>query len=599
MTRKPLALLAALSIAACGGGAGTSGQQAGDDGGGPAGDDGGTVTHPDAAPEGGGGPGTDGGTGPGRDAGADGSVPVPESACPLPTASDPVVGQQLPKVSVDTSWPKLGGKTIAVHAGGDLQAAINSAQPGDTISLDAGASFTGPFHLSAKTGTGWIVIESSAVASLPALGGRVGPTDVKSMATILVPDAGNAFVTDPDAQGYRIVGLEIAPANASTTGIYDMVLAGDPNQTSLDHVAHDLIFDRVYLHGTPTASIKRGIQMAGASVAVIGSWISDIHVVGQDSQAIGGFNGPGPYRIENNYLEASTENVLFGGADPTVPNLVPSDIEIIGNHFYKPLTWKSDDPSYAGTAWAVKNLLELKNAQRVLVACNVIENNWTMGQVGFAVLFTPRNQSGTAPWCDVTDVTFVHNVVRHSASAVNVLGTDNDNPSGTLQRVLVSDNVFYDIDGTKWDGAGMFLEVGAGAQALKVDHNTVLHTGNVISAYGTPETGFVFTNNVMPHNAYGVIGDSHAPGNDSIQTFVPSATFQRNAIVALPSGMTSASYPPDNLFPAAMTDVQFVNMASDDYRLQPTSPLHDQATDGTDIGANVTLIDKATAGVAQ
>ena len=35
---------------------------------------------------------------------------------------------------------------IAVAAGGDLQSAIDRAAPGDTITLDAGATFVGQFH---------------------------------------------------------------------------------------------------------------------------------------------------------------------------------------------------------------------------------------------------------------------------------------------------------------------------------------------------------------------------------------------------------------------------------------------------------------------
>ena len=52
---------------------------------------------------------------------------------------------------------------------------------------------------------------------------------------------------------------------------------------------------------------------------MLNSWISDCKAVGQDTQALGGYNGPGNYLIENNYLEAATENVLFGGADPPIP----------------------------------------------------------------------------------------------------------------------------------------------------------------------------------------------------------------------------------------------------------------------------------------
>jgi hypothetical protein len=59
--------------------------------------------------------------------------------------------------------------------------------------------------------------------------------------------------------------------------------------------------------------------------------------VGEDAQALVGTNGPGPFTIINNYLEGSTENVLFGGAAPMIPNIIPSDIEFRYNHVAKPL----------------------------------------------------------------------------------------------------------------------------------------------------------------------------------------------------------------------------------------------------------------------
>src|SRR5437867_7115559 len=75
----------------------------------------------------------------------------------------------LPQASVDTTYPSMAGSTISVPAGGNLQAAINNAQPGDTIKLEAGATFTGNFTLPVKNGTGWIVIRTSASdSSLPA-----------------------------------------------------------------------------------------------------------------------------------------------------------------------------------------------------------------------------------------------------------------------------------------------------------------------------------------------------------------------------------------------------------------------------------------------
>src|SRR5205823_11244133 len=92
-----------------------------------------------------------------------------------------------------------------------------------------------------------------------------------------------------------------------------------------DTLPHHIIVDRCYLHGDPRRGTRRGIALNSRDSAVINSYLSDFKEAGADSQAIVGWNGPGPFRITNNYLEASGENVMFGGADPASDGLVPSD----------------------------------------------------------------------------------------------------------------------------------------------------------------------------------------------------------------------------------------------------------------------------------
>jgi hypothetical protein len=121
-----------------------------------------------------------------------------------------------------------------------------------------------------------------------------------------------------------------------------------------------------------------------------------------------------------------------------IANLVPADLEIRRNHFFKPRSWRIGDPSYAGVPWSVKNLFELKNAQRVLIDGNVFENNWLHSQNGFAILFTVANQDGGAPWTTVSDITFSNNLVRHAGGGVNVLGRDYRHGSVQLQRLQIN-----------------------------------------------------------------------------------------------------------------------------------------------------------------
>jgi hypothetical protein len=506
-------------------------------------------------------------------------VPNVGPACAA-ISPDSDIHQALPATYLDTTFTAPTGHTVNVHAGDDLQAAINAAKPGDQLLLDAGATFTGPFVLPEKTGgDDWIVIRTAtADADFVAPGTRVGPGDAPKMAKIVTGQATNAFSTQGVAHHYRLIGLEVTPVDEGTL-IYDLIQLGDPTNTDPNGFAHDLILDRMYIHGFAQSSMKRGVQLSSASTAVIDSYIADCHVVGQDAQAIGGWAGPGPYKIVDDYLEGSGENVLFGGADPAVTNLVPSDIQFELNHVKKPLSWNASDPSYGGTHWSVKNSFELKNARRVLAQCNLFENNWADAQAGIAIVFTPRNSTGIAPWSTVEDVTFVRNHVLNVTAGVNFLGTDDLNPSQRMQHVLVANNIFEGMTGLGYQLLGPAW--------VKIDHNTMFQGANVISADSGPTDHFFFTNNINPHNDYGIIGSDHGVGNDSIMAFFPGGVVTADVF----AGGSAASYPTGNFFPATLDDVGFVDRASGDYRLAPTSKYAGKGTDGRDLGADVAKLD--------
>ncbi|MGH9769655.1 MAG: hypothetical protein ACREAB_19695 [Blastocatellia bacterium] len=498
---------------------------------------------------------------------------------------------ELPRVFINTSYTPPAGRTIAVPAGGDFQAAINQAKPGDVITLQAGATYTGNFTLPAKAGNNWIIIRTSAPdSSLPPPGARITPAYASALPKVVTPNSHAALEAASGAHHYRLIGLEFAMA----TGVrhtYSLVTLGD-QQTSLAQLPHDLILDRLYIHGRPSVALRRGITLNSASTAVINSYISDCHEDGADSQAIGGWNGAGPFKIVNNYLEGAGENFMLGGADPAIPNLVPSDIEFRRNHCFKPLSWRIGDPSYAGTPWSVKNLFELKNAQRVLVDGNIFENNWGMAQVGFAILFTVRNQDGKAPWSVVQDVTFTNNIVCHAASGFNMHGSDDNHPSIASRRFRIANNLLEDIDGKRWSGAGMAFQINHGPHDLTIEHNTVFHTGIVVSVGIKPNQNLIFRNNLFPHNEYGVKGDGEGTGNTTINTYFPDSVFRKNVMV----GGASANYPPDNFFPPSFGQVVFVDRAAGNYRLGPASPYKNAGTDRKDIGCDLNALDAAISG---
>jgi len=216
----------------------------------------------------------------------------------------------------------------------------------------------------------------------------------------------------------------------------------------------------------------------------------------------------------------------------------------------------------------------------VLVEENIFENCWADGQTGWAILFTVRNQTGSTPWATVEDVTYRRNVLINAAGAVNILGNDNDASSQPMRRILITDNLHYDIyDST----AGMF-SIQRGVIDLHIEHNTSIGAGGIIVASGgNPNTRFRFKNNIALHNQYGIYGDGTGSGNDTISTYFPSSSVLKNVIPMIAEDI-SAQYPANNYYPTAIATVDFVNYAGKDYRLKSTSPYIAAATDGGPIG---------------
>jgi len=464
------------------------------------------------------------------------------------------------------------GSTIDVPAGGDLQAAIDTAQPGDTIVLAAGAVYRGSFMLPNKSGSSFITIRSSAPAStVPADGVRVAPVNAPQLAKVQGGVAGMAaFITEPGAHHYRLQLLEIVSTYAENQ-IVEIGGFGTAQDT-LAEVPHDIVIDRCYIHGDPVNGAKRGILLNAAASSVINSYISDIKSAVSDSQAIGVSNGPGPLTITNNYLEATGENIMIGGSDPSIPNLVPSDVTITGNTVRKQPGWRNQ-------GWIIKNLIELKNAQRVVIDNNLIEYCWQQSQLGYAFMITPVNQDGTATWTVVQHVKITNNVVRHVASAANVLGLA-WNTSRVTNDIVFRNNLFLDVSKANWGGAGVML-TSSGGQGVVFDHNTLFTDGtSVVFADNPPDTGFVFTNNIVPDNAWAIMGSGASPGNGTLAIYFPGAVVKANVFIKGSAG----TYPAGNYFPATVDDVGFVSIAGGDYRLSSSSPYANAATDGGAIG---------------
>jgi len=487
-----------------------------------------------------------------------------------------------------TTLPAAQATNWYVQSGQQLQPIIDTALPGDTITLQAGATFTGNFILPEKTGSSWITIRSSMMSSLPPSGTRINPSYVPFMAKLMslnTSPALPALAAAAGAHNYRIIGLELASPPGVTN--INVVQLGTGKETSIADLPSYIILDRLYIHGDPVSGALRGVLANSRYTNIVNCYISDIKHLWADSQAVEGWNGPGPFQIINNYLEASGENIMFGGGRTSIANMVPTNIVIKNNHLFKPLSWKKDDPTYAGTPWVVKNSFELKNAKYVTFDGNVVENCWPMAQAGFAVQLTVRTEHGTMPWAVVQNVTLSDNVFRNVYAGMNILGRDGTY-GGITRGITISNNLFESMPG--W-----WLTLLSGWSSVLIDHNTVAGNGAIIIFDGVPGVGLTYRNNITPRGASGIFGSGKSEGTIGLAYYAPNAVVTRNII----AGANAGIYPAGNYFPPSLAAVGFVNMAANDYELATSSPYVNLGTDGKNLGVDCTALQLATANVVQ
>jgi hypothetical protein len=119
----------------------------------------------------------------------------------------------------------------------------------------------------------------------------------------------------------------------------EAVVIGSPTARSAAEQPDNVTFERNRIVAG-THGGHRGIALHGRKTTIRHNRIENFFEIGRESQGICGWNGPGPYLIEDNFIEASGENIMFGGADVHIPNMYPSNITIRRNTLHKPKRWQ-------------------------------------------------------------------------------------------------------------------------------------------------------------------------------------------------------------------------------------------------------------------
>ena len=317
------------------------------------------------------------------------------------------------------------GTTIDVPAGGDLQAALNQAQPGTTIRLAAGATYTGNFRLPAKGGTSFIVITTNT--ALPAAGTRIDPSYRTRLATIKSPNGASALATASGASYYRIVGVGF---DANLNGDGEVIALGRDDQTTLAEVPHHIELDRVLITGDAAVGQRRGIAVNAAHV--------DDRQLGHPRHQGRRAGFAGHRRLEHAGTDHHSEQLSrSGGREHPLRRRAHQHPE---RHPQRhPRRGQRSDEGPAVARDVVDGQEPVRAEERAASAGapqpDGVQLERRTGRVRYRA--DAPQPSGRTPWVVVEDVEFSSNIIRSASSVFNILGHDDTARSGQLARLLI------------------------------------------------------------------------------------------------------------------------------------------------------------------
>lgn len=404
----------------------------------------------------------------------------------------------------------------------------------------------------------------------------------------------------------------------------------------------------------------RCLALHSRTTTLSNSYLSECKSGNTDAQGIWMGQSLGPVLIINNYIEGSTENFLSGGgnavgnSEMAVRGRAQRDLRFIGNHFRKKPEWRRTQASGVPTRkcmvgeyqrdtstsqWYVcsatpstwtatgvtppsfseKNLFELKDGQGVYVYGNVLEKAWEAAQPGSAFLF---NQSGGyTPNFNIRDVSIIANRIEEVNVGVafgnlNYLIT----PAGsTLTRqVRFEHNLFTSV------GAPYLNTQPATARFLMTHRSTdIVYRHNTLYHYpGSGSYGLIGNNNDANPSlgGFNFIGDnifdatfsgyvyllgggsSHCFWRNVITLSGAASDMRKNVFVNSGSlgdtcvGGSGPVFPGDTVQTSPITNV-LEDPAAGNFRVKTTATAaRGTATDGLDLGADINLVNWATAG---
>jgi hypothetical protein len=415
-----------------------------------------------------------------------------------------------------------------------LQAALDEAPAGTTITLDPGKVYDGTIVIKPKVGAAAekrLTITTRGWTD-KGLGwaGLVTPDDKPRMAVLRGSERANVAVDIRNGTGGGYFNLfGVAFEATPPAGLGDVIRIGSGKEQSAENLARHISIRQVLIQGSREFGQKRAIAVNGRDVDISQVWCEEIFTAGEDSQCIGSWNGGQRVTVRHAYLAAGSENLIVGGTPIRSAEMRPGDWTIEDLILHKPLRWQQD-----GRNRQVKNLLEFKHGSNITVRRILGVNNWRAAQDGTSLLVT-YTTNGRCPACGNLENVLMEDVVMlNVAGGVSFQGYSwqrNSYNDGKLRDVTLR-NAYIQLS-----KAGRAIQIAnvLHRHDIRIERSTFINQGPswLIGSYGrawtddeTPTKGGAMegvwlVDNVFTSNGrYGITAPDGEHFGEGIGTFV-------------------------------------------------------------------------------
>lgn len=531
---------------------------------------------------------------------------------------------EAPRTLFLSTYTPRTGTVRTVNSGGDLQAAVDAAVPGDHIVLENGAVFQGLLNLPDKTGSGEIYVTSAAVRDgvfTTPLGQRV--TSSAGMATIRHVGSGTGPIMQANGSGrtgWRFDGIQFdLPTGGSWSysggsEIFDLIRLGDYSNSGLYssvlNFPGNFTFDRCRVIGRRDVNVRRGISFAGPNGGVFNSQMLDVNTILPIGDCVGiiCWVAAGNIHIYNTEIEGPTEHVMPGGVLDDNWNadtqIVPYDITV-DRCYLRGGTYQDEaHVDWNGSVYNTKNMMETKAGLRIRFS-NILTDRH-LGKDNQYVMTIKSNGGGGLGGGSIhpcRDISIENIKMLNYMGGIQFrgIGSTPDNP---IERVRVRN---VGMAGHRTPAGNYTVSPRSFQLQDVVRYLDIAGVTSVLTPGGDGSGWATFTSNAISGSSdiritdsvlgatYG-IGYAGAPYGGIDPLITGEKTLARLGLIS-PSSTDYGSASNIRVADAAAAQfVSYANATTDNLRLQAGSPLKGIGAGGADPGCDWNELDAATAG---